>query len=38
MNGKIITYGDQKNQGYLSLPKSKQGPGLIILQEWWGLV
>ena len=38
MNGQIITYGDQKNQGYLSLPKNKQGPGLIILQEWWGLV
>ena len=38
MNGKIITYGDQKKQGYLSLPKNKQGPGLIILQEWWGLV
>ena len=38
MNGKIITYGDQQNQGYLSLPKNNQGPGLIILQEWWGLV
>lgn len=25
-------------RGYLSLPPSGAGPGLIILQEWWGLV
>jgi carboxymethylenebutenolidase len=24
--------------GYLSLPPSGGGPGLIVLQEWWGLV
>jgi carboxymethylenebutenolidase len=24
--------------GYLSLPESGQGPGLIVIQEWWGLV
>ena len=24
--------------GYLSLPASGHGPGLIVLQEWWGLV
>lgn len=24
--------------GYLSLPPSGSGPGLILLQEWWGLV
>lgn len=24
--------------GYLSLPPSGVGPGLIVLQEWWGLV
>tara|TARA_Y100000590_G_scaffold467829_1_gene648161 strand:+ start:2085 stop:2750 length:666 start_codon:yes stop_codon:yes gene_type:complete len=38
MKGEIITYGEQENQGYLCLPKNKKGPGLIILQEWWGLV
>lgn len=25
-------------RGYLSLPPSGAGPGLIVLQEWWGLV
>lgn len=24
--------------GYLSLPPSGKGPGLIVIQEWWGLV
>jgi len=24
--------------GYLALPESGQGPGVIIIQEWWGLV
>lgn len=24
--------------GYLSLPPSGYGPGLLVLQEWWGLV
>lgn len=23
--------------GYLATPSSKQGPGVIVLQEWWGL-
>ena len=40
MNGKIIQY--EENQislkGYLSLPKSGKGIGLIVIQEWWGLV
>ena len=24
--------------GYLAMPGSGQGPGLIVIQEWWGLV
>lgn len=24
--------------GYLALPKSGSGPGVIVIQEWWGLV
>lgn len=24
--------------GYLAIPESGSGPGLIVLQEWWGLV
>jgi carboxymethylenebutenolidase len=29
--------GDTAN-GYLATPKSGKGPGLLVLQEWWGLV
>ena len=25
-------------QGYLSLPASGTGPGVVVIQEWWGLV
>jgi len=25
-------------KGYLSLPASGKGPGVLVLQEWWGLV
>jgi carboxymethylenebutenolidase len=25
-------------RGYLSVPKSGTGPGVIVIQEWWGLV
>ncbi len=24
--------------GYLAIPKSGKGPGVIVIQEWWGLV
>ena len=24
--------------GYLAVPPSGSGPGLIVIQEWWGLV
>ena len=24
--------------GYLAVPESGSGPGVIVLQEWWGLV
>jgi carboxymethylenebutenolidase len=29
--------GDQA-EGYLAVPKSGQGAGVIVIQEWWGLV
>jgi len=29
--------GDRTN-GYLAVPASGRGPGLIVIQEWWGLV
>jgi len=25
-------------QGYLSMPDSGKGPGVVVIQEWWGLV
>ena len=25
-------------QGYLSVPASGRGPGVVVIQEWWGLV
>ena len=25
-------------EGYLAVPESGRGPGVIVLQEWWGLV
>ena len=24
--------------GYLGVPKSGSGPGVVVIQEWWGLV
>lgn len=39
MRGSSITFAGNGDtyEGYLSLPES-HGPGLIVLQEWWGLV
>ena len=40
MNGEMITFNGNGHtyQGYLSKPKSGKGPGIIVIQEWWGLV
>src|SRR5580698_2822421 len=38
--GELIEFdsnGD-KASGYLAVPPSGQGPGVIVIQEWWGLV
>ncbi|MGH8909731.1 MAG: dienelactone hydrolase family protein [Egibacteraceae bacterium] len=34
-----MTFSSNGNQahGYLALPESGQGPGVIVIQEWWGL-
>jgi carboxymethylenebutenolidase len=29
---------DVEGIGYLAIPESKSGPGIIVIQEWWGLV
>lgn len=40
MTGQLIEFpaNGHTTQGWLSLPPSGQGPGLLVLQEWWGLV
>jgi carboxymethylenebutenolidase len=40
MSGQLIEFPahDRTASGWLSLPPSGQGPGLLVIQEWWGLV
>ncbi len=40
MAGTSVTFPSNGStaSGYLSLPESGQGPGVIVIQEWWGLV
>ena len=33
----FVSNGDM-GMGYLARPASGSGPGIIVLQEWWGLV
>jgi carboxymethylenebutenolidase len=38
--GELVTFasnGDEA-QGYLAVPGSGTGPGVVVIQEWWGLV
>ena len=39
-NGEMIEFaaGSGAAPGYLARPASGSGPGLVVLQEWWGLV
>lgn len=34
----MITVSSRDLPGYLALPESGRGPGVIVIQEWWGLV
>jgi carboxymethylenebutenolidase len=38
--GEIVSYPSNggSSEGYLTLPGSGSGPGVIVIQEWWGLV
>ena len=40
MSGSIVEFpsNGKTGSGYLSVPASGSGPGVIVLQEWWGLV
>jgi len=39
MAGEIVTFpsNGQQAQGYLAKPASGSGPGVVVIQEWWGL-
>lgn len=32
-----FTSNGGRASGYLALPKNRRGPGIIVVQEWWGL-
>ena len=38
--GELVTYASDggTSEGYLALPSGGSGPGVIVIQEWWGLV
>ncbi len=38
--GERVTYPSNggSSEGYLALPASGTGPGVVVIQEWWGLV
>ena len=40
MPGEVVSFDSNggRAEGYLSVPESGAGPGVIVLQEWWGLV
>ena len=40
MAGQMIEFQSNggTTNGYLSLPESGRGPGVVVIQEWWGLV
>jgi carboxymethylenebutenolidase len=40
MAGETIEFESNgaKTPGYLSVPESGRGPGVVVIQEWWGLV
>ena len=38
--GEMIEFpsNGSEGQGYLAIPPSGRGPGVVVIQEWWGLV
>jgi carboxymethylenebutenolidase len=38
--GEMIGFSgnDEDFEGYLAVPQSGRGPGVVLIQEWWGLV
>jgi carboxymethylenebutenolidase len=39
MAGSIVTFASNgsEGRGYLAVPDSGSGPGVVVIQEWWGL-
>jgi carboxymethylenebutenolidase len=37
--GEMVTFPSNggEAQGYLAVPESGQGPGVVVIEEWWGL-
>src|ERR687885_1734701 len=40
MAGQVVEFASNggRTSGYLSIPEKGQGPGVVVIQEWWGLV
>ncbi len=40
MAGQMVEFSSngRKASGYLSVPEKENGPGVVVIQEWWGLV
>ena len=40
MPGKMVSFQSNGGEasGHLSVPRSGKGPGVVVIQEWWGLV
>ncbi|MCA9517943.1 MAG: dienelactone hydrolase family protein [Myxococcales bacterium] len=36
--GQMIEFADGAHDAYLAVPESGGGPGVLVIQEWWGLV
>lgn len=38
--GDLVTFASNGDsaEGYLAIPESGSGPGVVVIQEWWGLV
>lgn len=38
--GEMVSFSSHggTSEGYLAVPASGQGPGVLVIQEWWGLV
>src|SRR5690242_8352308 len=40
MAGQMVSFASNGGtvEGYLAKPASGRGPGLVVIQEWWGMV